>query len=112
MALTWTRDNDGLQNLGPSGIIIPAQAVPAATDYVTGGYAVSPATFGLGVLRGLMVLGVASAAVTTAYLWQYDPTTGKIQVFATGTASGDAFNEVAADTDLSAYTLHVLAYGF
>ena len=112
MALTWTVDNDARQYLGLSGIHQPATAVPAASDYATAGYTVTPATFGLQIIRNLWVAGTAStAAPTVAVLWQWDKTSGKLQAF--GSAVGaTGISEMAASTDLSSITIRVIVEGF
>jgi hypothetical protein len=113
MALTWTITNDARAHLGFSTIMQPAKAVPASADYVTGGYTILPAVFGFKTLRDLQVTGVTDASTITAfYGFQFNPTLGTLQVFVTGTAANDAFNEVAASTDLSAYGFQVIAWGY
>ena len=115
MALTWTIDNDARRMLGFSVIVQPATAVPASADYTTTGYTITPTTFGFQVIRELTVVSVSSASAstnfTTAYLWQYNKATSKLQAFG-GAASGVALAEVNASTDLSAITIRVIAEGF
>lgn len=115
MALTWVLENEARRNLGISAVEQPAKATPAAADYPTTGYTVAPKTFGLQVIRNVTICGVDSASIstnfTTAYVWQYNRVTGKLQAFG-GAASGVGLAEVNAATDLSAFTVRVIAEGF
>jgi hypothetical protein len=116
MAITWTNDYDSQAWLGLSTQLRHAKGVPAASDYATTGYTITPATFGLQAIRDFIISGVdsssASTNFTTMWQWSYNHATGKLQVFGTGTAAGDAFNEAAASTDLSAFTVRVLIGGY
>lgn len=69
------------------------------TSYPTGGYAVTPSTFGLGVVDAVL------ADNPSGYDVYYNAATGKVQVFSSGNT------EVVAATNLSAVTAHVVAFG-
>jgi hypothetical protein len=116
MAITWTNDYDAQGWLGLSYQTRHAKGTPASADYATGGYTIAPSTFGLQSIRDFVISGVDSASsstnFTTAYLFQYNHATGKLQAFLTGTASGDAFNEAAASADLSGLTIRVWLTGY
>jgi hypothetical protein len=116
MALTWTNDYESQPWTGLSGQVRYAKAVAASADYATGGYTITPGTFGLQSIRNFTIAGVDSASssttLTAMWLWSYNHATGKLQVWGTGTASGDAFNEAAASTDLSGFTIRVVVTGY
>ena len=62
--------------------------VLSATTYVAGGMLVSGATFGLKAVLGMWhVANVVLPTSTTAYLYQYNSTTGGVQIFQSNTAS-------------------------
>ena len=114
MALTFKVVADARTMLGPSSIQQPAVLTPAAADYPTGGYPMYAGSgsaptnagqpFGFGYLAGIVFTGFSGTALN--YIWLYNLTTCKIQVFsAPGT-------EVAANTDLSGGTVKVSASGF
>lgn len=114
MALTFKVVADARSMLGPSAIFQPAILTPAASDYPTGGYAMYTSSgsapdnagqqFGFGSLTGIVFLGFTGTALN--YIWLYNRTTCKIQVYsAPGT-------EIAANTDLSGGTVKVNATGF
>jgi hypothetical protein len=115
MAITWTLENEARRDLGISVVQQPAKAAFAASDYTTTGYTVNPAAFALQVIRNLYVAGIAGATastnLTTTYVFSYNRLTKKLQAFG-GAASGVALAEVVATTDLSAFTLYVVAEGF
>jgi alpha-D-ribose 1-methylphosphonate 5-phosphate C-P lyase len=85
--------------------------LPAASDYPTGGYAISANSLGLSEVLGAIVLGLNNTAVTTGVLWQYNVSTGKLQAFASNGAAPALLAEVAASTDLSAEKVRVLVLG-
>ena len=69
--------------------------------YVSGGEAVTPATFGLGKILVFLSGTATDAAGANARVLVYNPTTGKLQWFL-GTASG--LQEVSAGADLSTFS--------
>ena len=103
MALTWKEDPDSRQNLGMSGIIQCNDASFSLSDYTSSGYAVNPAAFGLGRIRGMVAIAFTGTAVN--YDWKYNSTNGKLQVSV-------ADVQAAVGTDLSGGTVKLLAYGF
>lgn len=107
MAITWTEDADSQQHLGPSGIMQQSTAAFSVSDYATGGYSIPAANFGMSRIRGLFV--AAQTGTTEGYLWVYDNSTnpGKLKAYVTSTGE-----QAAADTDFSAGTLTLLAYGY
>lgn len=115
MALTFVEGADSRQNLGFSGIIQVNTVQPASADYVTGGYLINPASFGLGEIHGMWCIGQAGAALATTFIPVFNKTSGKLQFFgapATGQALGAALAEVANGTDLSAFKFYIMAFGF
>lgn len=81
------------------------------TSYPTGGYAVTNKTFGLNNLYGLIFVG---GQCSGGYVLEYVLSTtlaGNILAYATGTASGDALNQVTSGTNLSTVTFNVIALG-
>lgn len=68
-------------------------------SYATGGYAVTPSTFGVSVVDAVL------ADNPSGYDVFYNAATGKVQVFASGNT------EVAAATNLSAVTAHAVTIG-
>lgn len=83
----------------------------AATDYATGGYAVTPASVGLNEIYGVFVAGVNNAALTTGTYWQFNVSTGKLQAFVSNGASPAFLNEAPAATDLSAQKVRLWVIG-
>lgn len=112
MALSWTNDYETAQSLGPGGSLFRSTAQPASADYTTGGYTINPAEYGFAQIWGMWLVGAnASAALTTAVVWQYNVELGKLQAFVTGAASGDPLAETAAATDLSGASYTFLIFG-
>jgi hypothetical protein len=62
MSITWTIQSDSRADLGPSVIMQQNTASNSASDYVTGGYAVYPSSFGLGSIRALIPAGFSSSS--------------------------------------------------
>lgn len=87
------------------------QVAFAASDYPTGGYAITPASVGLSDVFGAIVVGINNAAVTTGVFWQYNTTTQKLQAFASNGAAPALLAEVANATDLSAEKVRLLVIG-
>lgn len=92
------------------------------TSYPTGGYA-----FGIAQLQSLLTAGMkiqyiivespvalisdsVGTPATTGYLAAYDYLNGKVQLFVTGTAANDAFNEVASTTNVSTAVVRMLVW--
>lgn len=116
MAATFTKLLDGDVSLGSwNGELMTMQ--PAAADYPTGGY---PIVDGVAVVNSggtssancdlYRVIGALYIGGCGGYRPVYNPATKKIQVFqSAGTAAADT--EVAANTDLSAFTPQFLLFG-
>lgn len=91
-------------------------AKPAAADYTTGGYTLTPgAGFSLGSpIFGVVLLGDTGG--TTAVYLKWNTTTSKLQAFQTAAiaatpAASAELAEVSAGTDLSAFTFTLLIFG-
>jgi hypothetical protein len=124
MALTIVESGDTRANIGIGQILQQATITPAASDYPTGGYAMYSAAgsapnnagqyFGLAVIHGLWPVGYTGTAIN--YIWHYNKTTCKLQVFGISVATAGAtiytLTEVAALTDLSGGTVTLWAVGF
>jgi hypothetical protein len=84
-------------------------AKPAAADYATGGYTITP---GQGIPLG-SIFTVIPVGGQGGFEVQWNTATGKLQVFGnTATPAANApLTEVAAGTDLSALTLTLLVIG-
>jgi hypothetical protein len=81
-------------------------AKPAAADYPTGGYTLTP---GQGIPLGAPIFGVlhvatAAGASAIGAVPDFDPVTGKLRMLGTGSAADAALAELAAGTDISALT--------
>lgn len=63
MSITWTENAESRAMLAPSVIKQQNKATFGASDYVTGGYAVYPAAFGLSAIRSLIPTGFTSTAL-------------------------------------------------
>jgi len=107
-----------------SSIIQENIITPAASDYPTGGYPMYAGSgsapnnagqqWGFGALRGVIAIGFTGTAIN--YIWHYNKTTSKLQVFGISVATAGAtiytLTEVAASTDLSGGTVSLLGWGF
>jgi hypothetical protein len=88
MALTLTRKSDGQDVWGKTNVGFWT-AVPAASDYPTNGYPITPANVGLRTIRDVFVLGGNQASKQLYYQW--DSVNGKlIFMLPTGGASAPA----------------------
>jgi hypothetical protein len=74
----------------------------AATDYPTGGYAITPANIGLNEIYGAIPVGINNAVITTGVYWQWNTTTGKVQAFGSNGAAPAFLAEIANAADVSA----------
>lgn len=86
-------------------------ATPAAADYPTGGYTLTP---GVGIPLGAPIFGVLTlgdTGGTTAVILKWNTATSKLQAFWTGAVISTALAEVTAATDLSAFTFTLLIIG-
>jgi hypothetical protein len=102
MALTVKLEDNPVENA------LKVRRILATGDdsYATGGYALTASSFGFDTLHAVIVLGSTSGNVA-----QWDPATGKLLFFRTGTSANTALNEVAAAQDLSAVTVSLLGIG-
>jgi hypothetical protein len=71
------------------------------SSYATGGYAVTPASFGMNSITGIVPLGVVAGNVA-----QYDATNAKIRFIVAATGA-----EVANTTNVATSILPVIVYG-
>lgn len=112
MAYTITKVPDGDISLG-SLRAEQVQLQPAAADYAPGGYLIqgiagsTEATGNVGLSKVLFVIPVGGQG---GYVPVFNPATSKVQMFQQGAAAG-ALTEVAAGTDLSAFTFNLLVVG-
>jgi len=91
-------------------------ATPAAADYTTGGYTLTP---GSGIPLGSPIFGVITlgdTGGTGAVVLKWNTSTSKLQAFwsgavAEGGAAAAELAEVTAGTDLSAFTFTLLIIG-
>lgn len=111
MAITWTEDTDSRVNLGPGAIQQQNTATFGASDYVTGGYLVLPAAFGLARIRGAIVVGQNGNAL--GYDWQYNSSASNLIPYQQSASNGPLV-QTASNTDFSGNggSLKVLAFGF
>jgi hypothetical protein len=113
MALTFKEDAESRAHLGISCIEQQNTATPAAADYPTGGYPISPAQWGLGLIRSLEVVGKTGTALN--FIWDFIPAAANLL---TPTFAGNLYvssalgTQAAANTDLSGGTVKLLAKGF
>lgn len=82
----------------------------AATDYPTGGYAITPAAVGLNEIYAATPMGINNSVVTTTPTFQWNTSTGKLQAFGTAGSAG-GLTEIAAATDLSALKVRLWVWG-
>lgn len=75
-------------------------------SYVTGGFAVTPASVGL-----YGYSAVVPVAVNSGFEVQFDPDTEKLVVYGTGAADKAAGTEQDAATDLSALSCNLIIFG-
>ncbi len=80
-------------------------------SYVTGGYAVTPAMFGLKRIIAIIDLGTAITAGATGKILEYDAVNSKVKILQTGGAINTPFAEVANASNQSTTTRRVLALG-
>jgi hypothetical protein len=105
---TYTGSGDNkLDVYGATAVAIWTIAFSAADTYVTGGLALLAATFGLSrPILGVEVIGFNTAG--TGIVWQWNTTTGKLQAFVTGAASGSLLAELSsANTAIQSDTITV-----
>jgi hypothetical protein len=87
------------------------KCVFAATDYPTGGYAITPALIGLNEIIGACSFGITNAAVTTGVFWQWNTQTGKLQAFGSNGAAPAFLAEIANAADVSAEAVLIYFVG-
>ena len=92
------------------------------SSYPTGGYAFGITQIQAAIQQGMnvqyiivqsptaLVGDAVGTPATTAYVAGYDYLNGKVQLFATGAASGDALAEVVADTDVHTAVVRLLVF--
>lgn len=109
MAVTvaFAKDNQGLQYAGKQHQV--SGRLTLTSTYATGGFAVTPSTFGLARLDSL-TLGMAWLT-TTALGTAWDSANSKIKLEQSTTGAPSTFLEVANATDVSNYVIDVVAKG-
>lgn len=95
---------------GATPVSIWTIAFSSADTYVTGGLALACVTFGLTTLvsqpAAVEVIGTNTAGL--GIVWQWNTTTGKLQAFVTGAASGSLLAELSsANTAIQSVTITV-----
>ena len=115
MAYTITKIPDGDCNLGNlNGEFVNLQ--PSSSDYATGGYAINSqeAVLNNSALTAncdlYKIITVQPAGGQGGYNPKWNPVTGKLQIWQSGTATNPE-SEVPVNTDLSAYTFLLLLIG-
>jgi hypothetical protein len=79
MALTLTQVTDSQDVWGGRYRVRLYDAVPAASDYATGGYSITPASIGLGATGTILgVECIAQSGGTSFYLAAWQPSTKKL----------------------------------
>jgi hypothetical protein len=78
MAAVFTNKLDSNDVWGKHRVIVTTMAT-AGSDYVTGGFAVTPAQFGMRQIYGMDPIGGNAAG--GAYMAAYNNSTGKVQLF-------------------------------
>lgn len=81
------------------------------TSYLAGGEAQGAQAFKLGVVEVVHDFLGVPAAGTTAVIYRYNITTGKMQAFQSTTGAPNALVEVADATDLSSFIGNSVAMG-
>jgi hypothetical protein len=110
MALTLTKSKIHPEDVWGALPIAFVTAVPAAADYTTGGYTLTPGT-GIPLGSIFTVIPAGASGGTVAVLLQWNTSTQKLQVYVSGAALSGDFAEAAAGADLSAFTFTLLILG-
>ncbi len=108
-ACTVTVETNGYSEMGNREVRIGT--IACSTSYAAGGDTITPAQFGLVKISALLVNGAVNGT-PTGYYPVPDLTNLKLIMLSTGTASGDAFNEVGAATDLHTFVANYVAFGY
>ena len=111
MALTVTQSTIHPKDVWGDLPIAIVTATPAASDYPTGGYALTPGT---GIPLGTPIFGVftlGDTGGTTGVYLKWNTSTSLLQAFGTGPTSTGPLAEVASGTNLSAFTFTLLIVG-
>jgi len=128
MALTVARVQDSRIALGPQLWQENFLLIPGVSDYVTGGYSLTPALFSMGKIQAIDVLNTNTTglawvglALFTFNTWTLAQTGGISQTvgasgytsanFWVGTAYGSS-NQVSASTNLTGAIWEVMVYGY
>jgi hypothetical protein len=120
MSITWTEGADSRAMLGPENMQQQNKAAFGTSDYVTGGYPVYPAAFGLSKIRALIPVGFSSTAAGTPGSVQWvavqpavlGPAASNPWYLKAGYFSAGAFNETASNTSFAGGTVDFLATGY
>lgn len=110
MALTITKSTIHPEDVWGALPIAIVTATPAASDYATGGYTLTP---GVGIPLGSIfaVLQLGDTGTTTEVRLKWNTTTQKLQAYWTGAAVSGFLAEVTPNTDLSGFTFTLLIIG-
>ena len=120
MSITWTEKPDSRVMLGPQNEQEQSKASFGASDYVTGGYPVYPANFGLSSIRALIPVGFSSVAAGTPGSQDWvavqpavaGPAASNPWFLKAGYFGAGGFTETASNTNFGAGTMDVLAIGY
>lgn len=88
----WIDDGDSWAMLGPSNQLGTSTLSFGASDYATGGYAVQPADFGMGHIRGLIPCAYQGGA--EGYSFIYDDSSKTVKAY-NGTSQVSASSNFA-----------------
>ncbi len=120
MSITWTEEAES-QLRGTSAILQQNTASFGASDYVTGGYPVYPASFGLSAIRSLWIGGVSATGAGTPGSVEWEAVAPAVAGPANSNpwylkagyhGTGNVWNESASNSNFSGGTLRVLAFGY
>jgi hypothetical protein len=106
MALTITPSTIYPNDVWGSVNVNWVNALPAVSDYTTGGYTLTPGQgIGLGVIYFIIPVGGQAG-----YVPVLNPATGKLQVWESAAGAGE-LQQVPNGADLSAVTFTLLLFG-
>ena len=107
VTVTFTEDAGGRQRVGRQHEV--KGRLTLAGTYDTGGFAVTPGTFGLGVIESLYTSTAWEGTDTYSAAW--DATNSKIKLGWTGNVVSTVFDEITAATDVAGVLVDVMVRG-